>query len=81
MAFRYSMVFRDKVCRRLRDGERVENLAHELVVAAQTLFRWKRQALIDSGEFPYTSSAVHTRHVVSPLPSRIGAEWQRGTSS
>ena len=32
MAFRYSMVFRDKVCRRLRDGERVENLAHELEV-------------------------------------------------
>ena len=44
MAFRYSTVFRDKVSRRLLDGERVGDLAHELEASAQTLFRWKKQA-------------------------------------
>ena len=44
MAFRYSTVFRDKVCQRLLDGERVEDLAHEFEVSAQTLYRWKKQA-------------------------------------
>ncbi len=49
MAFRYSTVFRDKVCQRLLDGERVEDLANEFEVSAQTLYRWKKQALIDAG--------------------------------
>lgn len=49
MAVRYSTVFRNKVCRRLLDGERVEDLAHECEVSAQTLCRWKNQALIDAG--------------------------------
>lgn len=48
MAFRYSTVLRDTACRRLRDGERVEDLAHEFEVSAQTLYRWKRQVLIDA---------------------------------
>jgi len=37
------------MCRRLLEGERVENLAHEFEFAAQTLYHWKRQALIDTG--------------------------------
>ena len=49
MAFRYSTEFRDKICRRLLDGDRVEDLVHELEVSAQTLYRWKKRALIDAG--------------------------------
>jgi transposase-like protein len=31
------------------DGERPEDLAEELEVSAATLYRWKKQALIDVG--------------------------------
>jgi transposase len=32
--------------------ERVEDLANELGVSAATLYRWKKQALIDAGRRP-----------------------------
>ena len=56
MAFRYSAVFRDDACRRMLAGERVEGLAEELDVAPGTLYRWKRQALIDVGRRPGVKS-------------------------
>ncbi len=49
MAFTYSTPFREAACRRLLDGERPEDLAEELKISAATLYRWKRQALIDVG--------------------------------
>jgi transposase-like protein len=49
MAFTYPTAFRESVCKRLLDGERPEHLADELEVSAATLYRWKRQALIDAG--------------------------------
>ena len=52
MAYRYSTVFRDELCRRLVEGERVEDLALESEVSAQTLYRWKKQALIDASVRP-----------------------------
>ena len=55
-AFRYSTDFRDEVCRRLLGGERVEDLAGEVEVSAQTLYRWKKQALIDAGLKPGVKS-------------------------
>jgi transposase-like protein len=56
MAFRYSTVFRDAMCRQLHEGERVEDLARECSVSVQTLYRWKRQALIDAGIKPGVKS-------------------------
>jgi transposase-like protein len=38
------------------DGERPEELAEELKVSAATLYRWKKQALIDSGRKPGVKS-------------------------
>ena len=38
------------------DGERPEELAEELKVSAATLYRWKRQALIDAGRKPGAKS-------------------------
>lgn len=49
MAFTYSALFRERVCRRLLDGERPEDLADELQVSVATLYRGKKQALIDAG--------------------------------
>jgi transposase-like protein len=37
-------------------GERVEEVADELEIAAATLYRWKRQALIDVGRKPGVKS-------------------------
>jgi transposase-like protein len=37
-------------------GERVEEVAEELDVSAATLYRWKRQALIDVGRKPGVKS-------------------------
>jgi transposase-like protein len=38
------------------DGERPEDLAEELKVSAATLYRWKKQALIDAGRRPGAKS-------------------------
>ncbi len=52
MAFRYPTPFREAACARMLAGERVEDLASELEVAAGTLYRWKAQALIDASRKP-----------------------------
>jgi transposase-like protein len=49
MPKRYPLEFRRAVCERLVAGERVAALADELGVSHQTLYLWKRQALIDAG--------------------------------
>lgn len=56
MAFRYSAVFRDDACRRMLAGAQVESLVEELEVSAGTLYRWKKQALIDVGRRPGVKS-------------------------
>ena len=52
MAFTYPTALREEACRRMLDGERVADVALELGVPAGTLFRWKKQALIDTGRRP-----------------------------
>ena len=52
MAFTYPTALREEACRRMLDGERVADVALELGVLAGTLFRWKKQALIDTGRRP-----------------------------
>jgi transposase len=49
MAFRYPTTFREAACERMLEGERPEELAAELEVSTATLFRWKKQAVIDAG--------------------------------
>jgi transposase len=49
MAFRYPTKFREAACERMLEGERPE-------VSAATLYRWKKQALIDAGRKPGTKS-------------------------
>jgi|SRR5271163_2349248 len=56
MAFTYSTPFREAACLRMLAGERVGALADELKVSAGTLYRWKRQALVDAGRKPGVKS-------------------------
>lgn len=56
MAFSFPTPFREKACERMLDGERPEDLAEELKVSAATLYRWKKQALIDAGRRPGAKS-------------------------
>jgi putative transposase len=52
MPLRYSSEFRREACRRMLAGEPVKDLAAELSVSDATLYKWRRQALIDAGEEP-----------------------------
>jgi transposase-like protein len=52
MPFRYSSEFRQRACERMLAGESVKDLAAELSVSDATLYKWRRQALIDAGASP-----------------------------
>jgi putative transposase len=52
MPFRYSVEFRRQVVDRMLAGEKVKELAAELSVSDATLYKWRRQALIDAGDSP-----------------------------
>ena len=50
----YSAQFRREACERMLAGEAVLDLAKELDIGFSTLYRWKRQALVDLGQAPGT---------------------------
>jgi len=52
MPFRYSSEFRRAAIERMLAGEDVQALAAELTISDATLYKWRRQALIDAGESP-----------------------------
>ena len=52
MSFRYSSEFRRAAIERMLAGEDVRELAVELSVDDSTLYKWRRQALIDVGVSP-----------------------------
>lgn len=56
MPFRYSVEFRRAACERMLRGEPIKPMAIELGVCEATLFRWKRQFLIDRGQKPGVKS-------------------------
>jgi transposase-like protein len=56
MPKRYPIEFRREVCRRLLSGASVASLARETSLPQGTLFRWKKQALIDAGLAPGVKS-------------------------
>lgn len=49
MPFHYAPEFRRGVCERLLAGESVARLSAELSVSPNTLYNWRRQALVDVG--------------------------------
>ena len=58
----YPAVVRRQIVSRLRSGEAVAAVAAETEISQATLFRWKRQALIDAG-------------VVEGIPSGSLTSW------
>ena len=52
MPFHYSSEFRHTAIERMLAGERVKDLAAEIGVSDATLYKWRRQALIDTGQSP-----------------------------
>nr|WP_156616815.1 transposase [Mycobacterium sp. 852014-52144_SCH5372336] len=49
MPLRYPAALRRQIAQRLRSGEPVVAIAAGTSIPQSTLFRWKRQALIDAG--------------------------------
>jgi putative transposase len=52
----YSAELRRQACERMLAGEAVKDLTDELDVTMETLYRWRRQALIDTGQRPGAKS-------------------------
>lgn len=50
----YSAEFRREACEWMLAGEAVLALAEELEIGCSTLYRWKRQALVEIGQAPGT---------------------------
>ncbi|MGO9854530.1 MAG: transposase [Acidimicrobiales bacterium] len=48
----YPAEVRHEACERMLAGEAIEDLADELGITIETLYRWRRQALIDTGQAP-----------------------------
>jgi len=56
MPFSYSVEIRRAACERILRGEAIEPMAIELGVCEATLFRWKKQFLIDRRRKPGVKS-------------------------
>ena len=52
----YPAELRRRTCERMLAGEAVKDLVVELAVSEHTLYRWRRQALIDAGQRPGAKS-------------------------
>ena len=52
----YPAELRRRTCERMLAGEAVKDLTAELGIAGVTLYKWRRQALIDAGIRPGTKS-------------------------
>lgn len=52
----YPAELRRRTCERMLAGEAVKELSAELGISEITLYRWRRQALIDAGLRPGTMS-------------------------
>jgi transposase-like protein len=48
----YPVDLRRQTCERMLAGEAVKDLVVELGIASVTLYKWRRQALIDAGQRP-----------------------------
>lgn len=65
----YPAEVRHEACERMLAGEAIEDLADELGITIETLYRWRRQALIDTGQRPAVKSfeadplAAARRHI------------------
>jgi len=52
----YPAELRRQTCGRMLAGEAVKDLVTQLGIASETLYKWRRQALIDAGRRPGAKS-------------------------
>jgi len=52
MSRHYPAELRRRICERMLAGEAVKDLVSELEISQETLYKWRRQALIDAGQRP-----------------------------
>jgi transposase len=52
----YPAELRPQTCERMLAGEAIKDLVAELGISDHTLYRWRRQALIDAGQRPGAKS-------------------------
>jgi transposase-like protein len=52
----YPPEVRREACERMLAGEAIKDLVDELGITIETLYRWRRQALIDTGQRPGVKS-------------------------
>ena len=61
----YPAEFRRKVLDLVAAGRPVAQVAHDLDISAQTIYTWRRQQLIDSGQIPGMTSTDHAELVAA----------------
>jgi transposase-like protein len=71
MPFRYSSEFRHKACERMLAGEPAKDLVIELSVSDATLYKWRRQTLVDAGGEPAPRASRSTLWPTPGVASRI----------
>ena len=76
MPKRYPPEFRRKVLDLVASGRRVAQVAADLDISDQTIYAWRRQELIDSGQISGTTSAdnaelVAARRRIAELEAEI----------
>jgi transposase len=52
MPMQYPAELRRQICERMLAGERIDKLKEEFGISDYTLYRWRRQARIDTGQRP-----------------------------
>jgi transposase len=65
MPKRYPSEFRRKVLDLVASGRRVAQVAADLDISDQTIYTWRRQELIDTGQLEGTSSADNAELVAA----------------
>ncbi|MEU8202926.1 transposase [Streptosporangium sp. NPDC049046] len=65
MSRRYSPEFRRKVLDLLKAGRTVRQVASDLQISDQTIYNWREQELIDTGQKPGLTSSDHTELVAA----------------
>ena len=58
MPRQYSAQFRERVLGLVDEGREVVELAGELEISSATIYRWRKQARVDAGEFAGVNSAI-----------------------
>ena len=76
MPRRYDPEFRRKVLDLLKAGRSVADLARDLQISDQTIYNWRRQHLIDSGQLPGVTSTdqaelVAARRQIAELETEL----------